>query len=177
MQTAIRSQEALEDEVRKKVDFQYEALKQIIDEKKEEAQEFIKNLESVREYKPLPKNMTSDTLKMLKEFQNNINQKIHEQRSLSEKNQFLSVLQKREGLVEVMDRAKQIDEAIKTNNIQVSQNARPQIKVSAQADKFRGFLQDVVSFEPDYILQSEKPRLHYYDEENSAVFIHELTTQ
>ena len=39
-------------------------------------------------------------------------------------------------------------------------------------------MQDVVSFEPDYILQSEKPRLHYYDEENSAaVFIHELTTQ
>ena len=68
LQGAIRSQEALEDEVRKKVTFQYDALKQIIDEKKDEAQEFIKNLESVREYKPLPKNMTSDTLKLLKEF-------------------------------------------------------------------------------------------------------------
>ena len=59
----------------------------------------------------------------------------------------------------------------------MSQNARPSIKVSAQADKFRGFLQDVVSFEPDYILQAEKPRLHYWDEENCHVYIHELTTQ
>ena len=72
LQSAIRSQEALEDEVRKKVTFQYDALKQIIDEKKDEAQEFIKNLESVREYKPLPKNMTLDTLKLLKEFQHAI---------------------------------------------------------------------------------------------------------
>ena len=29
-------------------------------------------------------------------------------------------------------------------------------------DKFRGFLHDVISFEPDYILASIKPRLHYY---------------
>jgi len=51
-----------------KVNAQYEQLKEIIDQKKEEAQEFIKNLESVKEYKPLPKNMTSDTLTALKEF-------------------------------------------------------------------------------------------------------------
>ena len=59
-----------------KVNAQYEQLKEIIDQKKEEAQEFIKNLESVKEYKPLPKNMTSDTLTALKEFQHEIKVKI-----------------------------------------------------------------------------------------------------
>jgi hypothetical protein len=44
-------------------------------------------------------------------------------------------------------------------------NARPQIEISCEIDKFRGFLHDVISFEPDFILHSEKPRLHYYDEE------------
>jgi hypothetical protein len=39
------------------------------------------------------------------------------------------------------------------------------IEVKSEADKFRGFLHDVISFEPDYILASTKPRLHYYSEE------------
>ena len=47
----------------------------------------------------------------------------------------------------------------------MSDNARPQIEISCEIDKFRGFLQDVLSFEPDFILHSEKPRLHYYDED------------
>lgn len=84
LQADIQSQEALEDEVRKKVTYQYEQLKQIIDDKKDEAQEFIKNLESVRCYQPLPKNMTAETLKMLKEFQSDISQKIDEQKKLSD---------------------------------------------------------------------------------------------
>jgi hypothetical protein len=44
-------------------------------------------------------------------------------------------------------------------------NARPIIEISCEIDKFRGFLYDVISFEPDFILHSEKPRLHYYDED------------
>ena len=44
-------------------------------------------------------------------------------------------------------------------------NARPVIEISCEIDKFRGFLYDVISFEPDFILHSEKPRLHYYDED------------
>lgn len=47
----------------------------------------------------------------------------------------------------------------------MQQNARPSIEVRCEVDKFRGFLHDVVSFEPDFILQSERPRLHYYDED------------
>ena len=59
----------------------------------------------------------------------------------------------------------------------MADNARPQIEISCEIDKFRGFLQDVISFEPDFILHSEKPRLHYYDEDQKCLLIHELATQ
>ena len=35
----------------------------------------------------------------------------------------------------------------------------------------------MISFEPDFILSQDKPRLHYYDEVNSQLMIHELTSQ
>jgi hypothetical protein len=35
----------------------------------------------------------------------------------------------------------------------------------------------VISFEPDYILAPMRPRLHYFDEDNKKLFIHELTSQ
>jgi len=56
-------------------------------------------------------------------------------------------------------------------------NSRPNIVVRSEVDQFRGFLHDVVSFEPDFILSQDKPRLHYYDEVNSQLMIHELTSQ
>lgn len=49
--------------------------------------------------------------------------------------------------------------------------------MSSEVDKFRGFLHDVVSFEPDFILSQDKPRLHYYDESNRQLMIHNLTSQ
>jgi hypothetical protein len=58
----------------------------------------------------------------------------------------------------------------------MQENARPSIEVSCEVEKFRGYLQEVVSFEPDFILQTEKPRLHYYDEESNTLLIHDLTT-
>lgn len=51
------------------------------------------------------------------------------------------------------------------------------IEVRSEVDKFRGFLQDIVSFEPDFILQTEKPRLHYFDDETKKLLIHELSSQ
>ena len=48
------------------------------------------------------------------------------------------------------------------------------IEVRSEVDKFRGFLHDIVSFEPDFILQTDKPRLHYYDDETKRLLIHEL---
>lgn len=59
----------------------------------------------------------------------------------------------------------------------VRKNARPAIEVKSEADKFRGFLHDVISFEPDYILASVKPRLHYYAEKQKSLFIYNLDTQ
>lgn len=59
----------------------------------------------------------------------------------------------------------------------VQENARPIIEVKSEVDKFRGFLHDVISFEPDYILASIKPRLHYYNEEQKSLYIHQLDTQ
>lgn len=56
-------------------------------------------------------------------------------------------------------------------------NSRPNIIVKSEVDQFRGFLHDVVSFEPDFILSQDKPRLHYYDDANRQLMIHELTSQ
>ena len=58
----------------------------------------------------------------------------------------------------------------------VQENARPVIEVKSEVDKFRGFLHDVISFEPDYILASIKPRLHYYNEESKHLLVHQLDT-
>jgi len=56
-------------------------------------------------------------------------------------------------------------------------NARPNLEVRCEIDKCRGFLHDVLSFEPDFILQTEKPRLHYFDEQLKQMLVHELATQ
>jgi hypothetical protein len=50
------------------------------------------------------------------------------------------------------------------------------IEVKSEVDKFRGFLQDIVSFEPDFILSTDKPRLHYFDEDSKKLRIHELSS-
>lgn len=54
MQLKVQTQVGLEDEILSKVDEQYNLLKQIIDEQKDEAKNIIRNLESVQNYKPPP---------------------------------------------------------------------------------------------------------------------------
>lgn len=76
MQDIALNQEGLEEEVLKKVNRQFEQLKQIIDEQKSEAQQIIKHLESVQDYKPPPKNFTTDTLDQLSNFKQDIQKKI-----------------------------------------------------------------------------------------------------
>ena len=66
---------------------------------------------------------------------------------------------------------------MKHSNLVMQDNARPVIEVKCEIDKFRGFLHDVLSFEPDFILQSEKPRLHYYDEQLKMMLVHNLDNQ
>jgi hypothetical protein len=53
--------------------------------------------------------MTTDTLKMLTEFRTDINFRIEEQRSLSEKSQYLQVLKQRQHLAVILEKAKEID--------------------------------------------------------------------
>lgn len=76
MQYRMMRQEGLEEEVLKKVNKQYDQLKAIVDEQKLEAQNIIKHLESVQEYRPPPKDFTQDTLVELKAFQNEIQERI-----------------------------------------------------------------------------------------------------
>lgn len=83
MQYRMMRQEGLEEEVLKKVNKQYDQLKAIVDEQKLEAHNIIKHLESVQEYKPPPKDFTSETLTELKAFQAEIQDKIQKQRQLS----------------------------------------------------------------------------------------------
>lgn len=54
MQDRVSKQVDLEDEILRKVDEQYNILKRIIDEQKEDAKKIIRNLESVQSYRPPP---------------------------------------------------------------------------------------------------------------------------
>lgn len=66
---------------------------------------------------------------------------------------------------------------IQEHKVYLDENSRPNIVVRSEVDQFRGFLHDVVSFEPDFILSQDKPRLHYYDEPANQLMIHDLTSQ
>jgi hypothetical protein len=46
--------------------------------------------------------------------------------------------------------------------------------VSAEFDKFKGILHEIVSFEPDLIHTEPQPRLHYFDENNNSLYIHNI---
>jgi hypothetical protein len=91
--------------------------------------------------------------------------------------QYLQVLRQRQGLHEFSSRTQQFTKKIKNHTVFIEENSRPLIEVKSEVDKFRGFLQDVVSFEPDFILHSDKPRLHYFDDETKKLLIHELGSQ
>lgn len=89
----------------------------------------------------------------------------------------MQVLKQRLGLHEFSSRTQSFTKKIKSHTVFIEENSRPLIEVRSEVDKFRGFLQDVVSFEPDFILQTDKPRLHYYDDETKKLLVHELGSQ
>ena len=59
-----------------RVDEQYNNLKGIIDEQKENAKNIIRNLESVQNYRPPPQNFTIETLEDLNNFSSRVDQNI-----------------------------------------------------------------------------------------------------
>ena len=58
----------MEEEVLSKVEENYEQLKQIIDQQKENAKNIIRHLESVQNYKPPPQDFTDETFSSLQMF-------------------------------------------------------------------------------------------------------------
>lgn len=91
---------------------------------------------------------------------------------LNQSKKYLEVLQQKHIISELEHNMKDFENKIGCHVEYVQRNARPSIEVKSEADKFRGFLHDVISFEPDYILASIKPRLHYYSDEQKSLFIH-----
>jgi ferritin-like metal-binding protein YciE len=76
MQKRVASQVSLEEEIMIKDDEQYNNLKGIIDEQKENAKNIIRNLESVQNYRPPPQNFTIETLEGLTEFSRKVDSMI-----------------------------------------------------------------------------------------------------
>ena len=83
MQERMANQVGLEDEILAKVDDQYNTLKSIIDEQKENAKNIIRHLESVQSYKPPPQDYTVETLQQLQGFSTDVENTIKHLKSLS----------------------------------------------------------------------------------------------
>lgn len=78
---------------------------------------------------------------------------------------YFNALQDSGSLQQYSALASEFNKKVKGHGRYMQDNARPLITVRCEVDKFRGFLHDVLSFEPDFILQEEKPRLHYFDDQ------------
>lgn len=111
-----------------------------MDEQKIEAQNIIKHLESVQEYRPPPKDFTSEILTELQSFKAEIQDRIAKQKLMSQSQQYLQVLKQRQGLHEFSSRTQAFTKKIKNHTVFIEENSRPLIEVRSEVDKFRGFL-------------------------------------
>ena len=177
MQQRVANQVGLEDEILQKVDQQYNNLKSIIDEQKESAKNIIRNLESVQNYKPPPQNFTVQTIDNLNSFSNDVDRNINQMKSFIQQSKYLEILKQRKTVDDFQNQLTSLKQKILQHNSFFQENSRPNIQVKSEVDKFRGFLHDVISFEPDYILAPMRPRLHYFDEDSRKLYIHELQSQ
>lgn len=91
--------------------------------------------------------------------------------------QFLEIIRQKRQVEDYAVQLNNLKAKIIQHNSFFQENSRPNIQVKSEVDKFRGFLHDVISFEPDYILAPSRPRLHYFDEESKKLYIHELSSQ
>ena len=80
MQRRVASPVGLEEEIMAKVDEQYNNLKSIIDEQKDDAKNIIRNLESVQNYRPPPQNFTIETIEDLNQFSESVDSNIAKMR-------------------------------------------------------------------------------------------------
>lgn len=110
-------------------------------------------------------------------FHKDLEERIDTQKKLSEQRKFFAVLKLRNQIEDLTQKCEFFKREIEKHKQYLADNSRPNIVVKSEVDQFRGFLHDVVSFEPDFILSQDKPRLHYYDDANRQLMIHELTSQ
>jgi len=96
MQERVSKQVNLEDEILKKVEEQFNTLKQIIDEQKEHAKKIIKNLEQVQSYRPPPQDLTSETLDELANFQEDVRKMIDQINKDIQSGNHINVLNKKQ---------------------------------------------------------------------------------
>ena len=85
MQSSLVNQESLESEIVKKVDQQFDGLKKIIDDQKKNAENTIKNLESVLDYRAPPNDLAKETLVMLQGVKDEIEHLISKHKEMSKK--------------------------------------------------------------------------------------------
>ena len=93
MQDSVINQESLESEIVKKVNRQFDQLKTIIDDQKVEAQNTIRNLESVQEYKPPTHDLAKETLGMLTGIRDSIQSLIAKHKTMATSSSFFNILQ------------------------------------------------------------------------------------
>lgn len=93
MQDSVINQESLESEIVRKVNRQFDQLKTIIDDQKVEAQNTIRNLESVQEYKPPPQDLAKETLGMLTGILDSIQSLIAKHKTMATSSSFFNILQ------------------------------------------------------------------------------------
>jgi DNA repair exonuclease SbcCD ATPase subunit len=92
LQTNIGGMESLETEVIQKVERQFEQLKSVIDEKKADATNTIKHLESVKNYRPPATDFTSETLTSLQQFKQEIHDLLQKLKGMNTSANYLDVL-------------------------------------------------------------------------------------
>lgn len=173
----IAGEENLEDEVMKKVEEEFRVLIDIIEETKSHAKETITKLESVQNYQPPKADTMQNTVDRLNEFIEEMQDFIRELQEELDTGNFLKVINKKRQFEVFLKQFGELQALC--NNIKgfLNANARPRVNVQVEVDKFRGFLRDVISYEPDFIMSGTKNRLHYFDEEAKQLFVHELSTQ
>ena len=100
-------------------------------------------------------------------FVGDLEGRISAQKQLAEQRNFFAVLRLRNSIDALAKQTDTFKKQILNHSNYLNENSRPNIVVRSEVDQFRGFLHDVVSFEPDFILSQDKPRLHYYDDANN----------
>ena len=125
MQNNASTQVGLEVEILSKVEEQYTMLKGIIDEQKLKAQNIIKNLESVQNYKPPPQDFTGETLQQVQAFSAEVQEAIQNFKELVAGGQHLEILKQKTISNILQDKMQAMAKRIDQHKTFFNENSRP----------------------------------------------------